>query len=311
MTQQKDKATLLSLQFTLRQNIEIEFAAWRANFNGCVAIYTGFVSLEFFKMDNAFRSWRVVLRFANNLALLEWRKSEIYRDLLTDLNQFVQEQSVLEKIEEESDSSHNTTELFIAEPKPEKLSEFLKWRTKLHQIEGTFPGFRGAYLQSPAEGVSKYWISLLQFDTKEHQEQWLQSEERRKLMSEGSSLFFYTESHKVISPYQGWFASISQGGDKPSIVKETMIVLLVLYPIVMLQVRYLWPHLSGLHPAAAMFFANIMSVVLISYPFMPLAIHCLSWWLKPPIHNRLMLNIAGLLILGLLYTLELLFFIYF
>lgn len=191
------------------------------------------------------------------------------------------------------------TEVFVTQVDPEKEEAFRAWIAKIHQAEATFPGFRGMYVQSPVQG--RNWITFLHFDTEENLERWLHSQERQKILLESQPLIVSLESHRI-SPYGGWFTSI----EKPSVWKQTMLVLLVLFPIVMLELKFLTPLTKGLNPSIATFIGNAISVALIAWPLMPLAISCLKWWLAPKIDRRT--NIFGAGIIVAVYLLEIALF---
>ncbi len=63
--------------------------------------------------------------------------------------------------------------------------------------------------------------------------------------------------------------------------KQSMIVILMLFPIVMLEIRFLSPLLRGLRTSPSTFIGNVISVALLTWPFMPLAIAAMKWWLLP------------------------------
>lgn len=112
----------------------------------------------------------------------------------------------------------------------------------------------------------------------------------------------------MISPYAGWFASIAKTGELPSIWKQTMIVLLVLFPIVMLELKYLSPWTASLNAALGTFIGNAVSVTLIAWPVMPIAIWLLGWWLMPRAKGRQLITIVGTLLVVLFYLIELIIF---
>ncbi len=182
--------------------------------------------------------------------------------------------------------------------------DYRAWIAKIHHVEAKFPGFRGVYVQSP-KGRGKHWITLLQFDSMQNLEGWLQSPERKQVLQESAPLISSLEAHRVFSPYAGWFASIAKVGELPPVWKQTMLVLLVLFPIVVFELKYLSPLLSGLNSSVSTFISNALSVTLISFPMMPIAILFLGWWLST---NSLKTTIRGTLLLGLLYLAEIALF---
>lgn len=166
-------------------------------------------------------------------------------------------------------------------------------------------------MQSPPQGKSGHWITLLQFDTMDHLDRWLQSPERLALIKESAPIVSALETHRVISPYAGWFASIARVANLPPAWKQSMITLLVLFPIVMLELKYLNPLTVGLGASLSTFIGNALSVALISFPVMPIAIWLLGWWLSPDPRNEPAATRYGTLLVILLYLIEIAIFWFF
>jgi antibiotic biosynthesis monooxygenase (ABM) superfamily enzyme len=61
-------------------------------------------------------------------------------------------------------------------------------------------------------------------------------------------------------------------GKQPNLWKTACLVLLPLFPVVMLEIRFLKPHLRTLNPAVGTFIVDAITVVLTTWPLMPLAI---------------------------------------
>lgn len=209
--------------------------------------------------------------------------------------------------EDTNQNQDGVTEILITEVLESQKESFLQWNAKVCHMEAAFPGFRGAYLQPPAEGKGKLWITFLKFDTEAHLNQWLRSSERRELLEEFFPMVSFFESHQLISPYARWFSSVVQTEVEPAVWKQTMIVLLVLFPVVMLENKYLSPLTAGLSPSLAIFIGNAISVSLISFPLMPLAIRLLYWWLIPPRHRYRLFSMIGTFIVLTLYMLEIVY----
>ncbi|MBS0634618.1 MAG: antibiotic biosynthesis monooxygenase [Verrucomicrobia bacterium] len=183
--------------------------------------------------------------------------------------------------------------VFVTKVSQEHSERYKAWLTQIQNIEKTFPGFQRAHVSAPRNPDDDSWVTFLQFDTSENLDRWLNSQERRDILKEAEPLVTSFQYHHV-SPYAGWFDS------DYSIVKQTMLVLLVLYPIVMLQLKYLTPLTAHLNSAVAMFIANTISVSLISWPFLPLVIKLLDWWLQA---SKIRTHILGALVVIALYAL--------
>lgn len=304
--------TVFVLGVYVKAEYRVDFASWQAKLNAAIAAYPGFVSLEMISPSGTNQPiWMIVQRFNSPENLAAWRSSQALELLRAELKDLLTAESGSE-IKELSPELLNfqggVTEVFVTLVAPEQEAAFKKWLAKIHGVEATFPGFRAVYVQCPTEGVSQSWITLLQFDTQDHLDRWLSSSERQVVLQEASPFITSLESHRVISPYAGWFRSVSKGVETPPLWKQSMLILLVLYPIVMLELRFLNPLMQHFNSAIATFIGNAISVSLISWPLAPYAIRFLNFWFLPPPQDRFRNTLFGtLLVLGL-YLLEIALF---
>lgn len=300
--------TIATLNVMIRPESNSEFVEWQAKLNKAIAGFPGFVSLEFLATSSQHSSWMVVQRFYDENSIVSWRKSNTYLELIRELQNLVIEDGFQEKMTGEDALTNGVTEVIISRVMPENEKIYREWSAKIHQIEAKFPGFRGVYIQSPAQNKGKNWITLLQFDTPENLDHWLESAERQEILKEASAPISSLETHRVISPYAGWFYSIAKIDELPSVWKQTMIVLVILFPIVMMEQAFLSPLTAGLNPSLAMFIGNAVSVSLISFPMMPIVINLLGWWLFPKGKNRVLMTVVGTLVVLLAYVVEIILF---
>jgi hypothetical protein len=105
--------------------------------------------------------------------------------------------------------------------------------------------------------------------------------------------------------FPGWFPTDPKTGQGPPNWKAAMLVLLGLFPIVMLETRFLSPRLANLNSSFAMFIGNTISVALTTWLTMPLFIKSLGWWLFPKSEAlKIPVNIAGTALIFVLYAIE-------
>ncbi len=300
--------TITTLRVNISPESKIAFVNWQAKLNAVITGFPGFISLEFLSSPDQQEAWTVVQRFYDAEKVSSWRASKQHMELMDELRSLVADNDIKETTGGESNSGCGVTEVIVTQVNPGNEKAYRDWSAKIHQIEAKFPGFRGVYLQSPTHSQGRNWITLLQFDTPENLDHWLTSTERQKILNESVPLITSLESHRVVSPYAGWFASIAKSGEAPPVWKQTMIVLLVLFPIVMLELKYLSPWTANLGGSLSTFIGNALSVTLISFPMMPIAIWFLGWWLSPGNEKRLQKTVAGSAIVFLLYLIEVLIF---
>lgn len=301
-----EQATILTTKVRVPTQSENAFAEWQAKFNAKIAAFSGFVSLEISSPTGPHQTdWMINQRFYGIKNVLAWRESKEREELIDELKTLLignDPDAIQETEVKASDLLQGVvTEVFITQVSPGKDHAFLDLISKIHKVEAKFPGFRGVYVQSPSSTRGKNWITLLRFDTPENLDHWLTSPERKKVLNELNPLIASIESHRVISPYAGWFSSLSNKGDLPPVWKQSMLVLLALFPIVMLEIKFLIPFTQYFGSSLSTFIGNALSVTLIAWPMMPIAIRYLGWWLTS---DHRWTTTRGIIVLFVLYALE-------
>ena len=305
------EALAITTKVSIPLSLKDKFIDWQSHLNTIIAAFPGFVSLEILSpTPPSLEEWLIIQRFSTPSRLSQWCQSEQRHTLIQELNQLFDHYPlrIQEEKAESQQLSGGVTEVFVTQVAPGMEKAYREWFAKIHQVEARFPGFRGVYLQSPSKVQGNHWITLLQFDNQTHLDHWLLSPEREKILQESTQFVSSLESHRVISPYAGWFASLKKSEAIPSVWKQTMVVLLVLFPIVMLELKYLSMLTRGMNPALATFIGNAISVTLIAWPFMPIAISCLNWWLSPQHSKKAQATLIGTGIVIFLYLIEIILF---
>lgn len=299
MTDQQDRTIVTKMR--LKKNCDADFSHWQAELQSQIVSFNGFVSLEILApASSEDPKWTIIQRFDTYIHSHEWLNSKEHEQLRYSLKNYT-----LNDIEEEEFPSDNqnwgVSEIFVTQVSPDKTAEYRSWVAKIHEAESKFPGFRAVYVKSPTPGQGQNWITLLQFDSQKHLDQWLISKEREEVMLEAEPMIKSLESHRVISPFAGWFASAANEGDAPPVWRQTCLVLLVLFPVVMLELLFLSPFTNHLNMALGTFIGNAISVSLVAWPGMPVAIFFLRWWL---LSSSRLITTLGFLLISLLYIIE-------
>lgn len=299
---------ILTTHIRIKPKLINAFAEWQAQLYSDIAHCPGFVSLEILSPTGVSNPiWRIVQRFYDSHSLAAWRVSDERKKLMEELLKFLVDDRSIAFQEMESVASEetgNVTEVFVTKVNPDMESAYRKWIAKIHRMEAKLPGFRGIYAHAPSIGQKGNWLTLLQFDTQENLDQWLSSPEREEILKEAEPMIASFERHRVISPYAGWFAFLAKEGEYPSVWKQSMVVLLVLFPIVMLEIKYLSLLTGNLNPSLGTFIGNAISVTLIAWPMMPIAIWFLGWWLSPNEEKRNQTTVIGTFLILFLYMIE-------
>jgi uncharacterized protein len=301
------KAAVLVTKVEVRPGREKAFAEWHAKMSTMPGDFPGFISVEIKPPEQAVdKQWSVVQRFRSVEEMNAWHLSGPHQRLLAEAGSINGGNgatlSELENLENESDST--VTEVITTVVKPGFEQAYRDWAGKIHSAEAQFPGYRGGFLQPPSSAKQPYWTTLVHFATPAQLDAWLDSAERKKLLEEHNALVESWTAHRLPNSFAGWFPAESSDREPSTTLKQSMVVLLMLFPIVMAELRFLSPQLAGVPPAIATFIGNAISCGALAWPFMPIAIFCLNWWLTPKRTGGPSVRAAGYLLIVMLYVVE-------
>lgn len=299
-----------SLITNIRITAEIDlapFASWLVTLMLAGARSPGFWSGEIIppKKELDPGLWVLVQRFHTAEQAQSWRHSPQRKHLLAELEGIPHGATVQVSDETSGEDSVGSVAAAIeTQLKPAMESEFWQWEQKIQSTQAVFPGYRGSYLQPPCPGRDGHWASILRFDSPEELEQWFNSDERKKLLVEADRFVQSKQITVLDSSFPGWFPIDTTTGEHPAVWKTALLVLIALYPVLMLQRKFLVPHLIGMPVAGAVALTTIMSVFLTTWLEVPILIKVFSWWLLPGKQNRMRKNVTGGLIASAIFAAE-------
>ena len=299
----EDAATLVA-KFHLREGAEEEFTAWQAQALTRAAGSAGFLNSEITPAASGKGDWTVALRFRSTANLEAWRQSPEWRSLIAGAQRFLARNRSIEMEIREAGQDGGVVEVIVTKVKPGKEADYRAWETRIQQAQSKFPGYLGSYVQ-PAMSPEVGWTTLMRFESSDKLENWLKSEERAALVAEAEPLIDYVHLQRVDTSFPGWFPTDPATNKGPPNWKAAMLVLLGLFPIVMLETRFLSPLLHMLNSSLSMFIGNVISVALTTWLTMPLFIKAFGWWLFPKGKaSEGRINLLGTAILFALFAAE-------
>jgi hypothetical protein len=298
----------------VRQGEEGAFAGWLTEFNKIVSTFSGYVSAVVVPPVPPLQSdWVMVQRFQTIEELRAWLDSEARRSLLDKSASLLVDEgttNVIQGSNTELSPQDMVTEIITVSVKPGMEEAYHDWVDRIRQVEAKFPGYQGLQLQPPIPGLQENWVSLLRFDTAEHLNAWLESDARRDALREVEP-FIDKREQQVATAFSGWFTFGDAPGQAPPSWKQSMIVLLTLYPIVMLELLLLNPLTQSLGMAESTFIGNALSVAVTGFLLIPLALRAFEWWLLPRPNNSPRVEAAGIALIVVLYALSIAVFSWF
>ena len=149
---------------------------------------------------------------------------------------------------------------------------------RLVQVLTTYPGFIRSELFPPIPGIQEDTVVLLSFDTREHLDAWLGSDERQRLLDEIDPYIEGGRTLNVVGGFAGWFGR--PGMAKVKTWKQATIVLLAIVPISLVVTavrRWFWADANWM---VAVVIGNVVGVALLSWVAMPFLTRVFQRWLQ-------------------------------
>jgi antibiotic biosynthesis monooxygenase (ABM) superfamily enzyme len=300
-----DNGGALVTRIHVHAGIETNFAAWHARMSIVPGSFPGFIRTEVKAPSGPGENeWSVIQHFRSMDDMRAWQRSDAHQRLLNEIGELMGNNGFREVESAEFDSDSSVTEIIATSVKPGLEHSYREWAAKIHAVEAQFPGYRGGVLQPPVSEKQPYWTTLVRFATPSALDNWLNSAERGKLLGEHEELVRSWTMRRLPNSFAGWFPREDPEREPPTTLKQSLVVLLVLFPIVMAELRFLTPFLKHLPAAQATFVGNAISVGLIAWPLMPIARVFLNWWLSPRPGMASSLRAAGYALIAALYVAE-------
>lgn len=302
-------AAVLIATAKVRPGVEKEFAAWKAHHDQVLGKFPGYVGGDILPPTQAgSNEWTIMLNFRSAEDVEVWRKSTERAGIIAEgmplfeggtLGEVVQVGETAEK------PDSNVTEVIFSKVKAGMEDTYREWAARIQAAQAEYPGYRGTFLQPPDE-PGGFWTTILRYDTSAHLEAWMNAPERKVLLAESKAFIEHEQLTRLATSFPGWVPLDPMTGKGPPNWKTAMLVLLGLFPIVMLEMKFLSPILGDifhLHASLATFIGNSISVALTSFITMPLFVRWFGWWLFVDDETK-GTTLKGLLVMGVLYAIE-------
>lgn len=292
----------------LRPGSDEEFTAWKAFHDEVIGKFPGFLGSDIIPpTQEGSNEWTIMLNFATHEDAVAWQKSPDRTNVISAGVPIFDGGTIGEVID--SNAAHrpdtNVTEVIFSKIKSGKEDDYRKWAARMQAAQAKSPGYKGMYFQ-PASEPGGIWTTIIRFDTAAHLEEWMASPSRKEMLSESSDFVEHEQLTRLATSFPGWVPVDPMTGEGPPNWKTAMLVLLGLFPIVMLELRFLNPIFAswGWNSSFATFIGNAVSVALTSFATMPLFVAWFGWWLFGKTAKTAAVTWGGAAFILVLFALE-------
>ncbi len=303
--------TVLIATARLRPGMDGKFDAWKVHHDTALGKARGFIGSDIIPPKTpGSNEWTIILNFQSHEDLVAWQQSPDRAALIAEGAPFFEDGQITEVVQSsdgKEESGSNVTEVIFSKIKAGMEDTYREWTVRIQAAQAKYPGYRGMFLQPPAE-KGGLWTTIIRFDTVGQLEAWMNAPERKKLLAESKAFIEHEQLTRLATSFPGWVPIDPVTGKGPPDWKTAMLVLLGLFPVVMLELRFLSPILTklGLHASLATFIGNSLSVAATSFITMPLFVRWFGWWLFLKEGQGRHVTLKGIAVLAVLFAVEVL-----
>lgn len=282
----------------VRTDRVVAYQAWQSEIDEATSKSPGFIGTETIRpVPGVHDDWVIIFRFDSKENLSLWMQSEQRRELLERGDELLEAPADEHTMVGGQPTAHSVTVVASATPHSGRETQFLAAEKALEVAARSFEGFTGYELREPVREVGGAWTSFYRFANSRQADQWLRSETRAKLMENLHQQVEQTAVRKVPSAFGSWFSFNEVDGANTPNWKQSMTVLLMLYPTIMC-INYLTSYLAsiGIPLFVQTFTSNVLSTVALGFVLMPFATRTLSFWLNPDVPLRTTIRGAVLVV---------------
>lgn len=291
----------LITQTKVKPDKQEEFEKWQARVDNVLTQYPGYKSHTVIAPNTPNeKDWVIIQRFSSVDAAKNWLSSSQLKELLKEVENILIGKDDIFIFNEDESSNFAATVIASNEVDPAYEKEFLLWHDKAEKAQAKFPGYLSSKLEKPQPGIGNAWITIIRFDSGQHLENWLSSNERAALLEEAKNFYLKSHIRKVNSGFNFWFQS-KTGQQLPAVWKGNMLVLLALYPTIFLYSYFIdKPFIANKIPFyIALFIGNAFSTVILGCFAVPSLNKAFRWWLSNNKKSALTDIVGAGIILGL------------
>ena len=225
------KVVTLVTQTRVQPEHDDDFARWQQDVSNAISRIPGFVDDKVMPPHPPAQvDWVIVQRFTGVNAARAWLGSTQRQQLLAKAQPWLAGHDDIHLVEADDDQPPAAVSAVISmRIKPGQEDAYKKWGQRIATAQAQFPGFQGFKISPPIPGVQDDWVTILQFDTEDHLNAWMNSDVRQKFLTEAEPFTAETHSRTVRSGFDQWFR-VAGGAALPPVWKQNMLTLLGALP---------------------------------------------------------------------------------
>lgn len=190
----------------VREGRGADFEGWQERVTRAASAFPGFETTEVIPPSPGVQEdWVTVFRFASAPELKAWLDSPERRDLLAEAEPLFESPPVVQVLAGAETAQQAVSAVVSHRVRPGREAEFERWQKRVTAAERAFEGFMGSELFKPVPGIQDDWVAVFRFDSRQHLDAWLGSEERQRLLEEAPPLFESYDVREVGTSFGGWF----------------------------------------------------------------------------------------------------------
>jgi antibiotic biosynthesis monooxygenase (ABM) superfamily enzyme len=165
----------------------------------------------------------------------------------------------------------------------DKHAEYEAWVNEISPLSRSAPGHLDWNLVRPIPGATETYTVIIRFQTIEHVKNWMNSNERKRLIEQVQPLLVSEDEFYISSGLDFWFTPAGAKAKVPVRWKQYLLTLSVIYPMVLGVPRLVRPALRaiGFPPNVLLNTLAVTAVIvyLMVYVVMPRYTRLLQRWL--------------------------------
>ena len=187
---------------------DADFAPWQQQMTNAVTKFPGLIDHQVISPQPPTQlDWVILQKFASSEQAQSWLRSPERQRLLATAQPWFVGKDDIHIIAGDSLGPPPSAVSAVISTKviPGQEEVFRGWSQRIASAETQYPGFQGHRIDPPIPGVQDDWTTILTFDTEQHLNDWMNSAERQKLLTEAAGFTEEMHTRTVRSGFEQWF----------------------------------------------------------------------------------------------------------